>query len=318
MTMRIGLAAALQLVAAMQLIGQTAELRPVSVRRPAGEVLKSPVIRADSNLVLVPVLVVNRAGSAVNGLAADAFTVFEDKVPQSIVSFGSEDVPCSLGVVLDLSGSMSSKLNVAANALHSFLGLANPEDEALLLTVSTRPQVISEFTQDFGLLQNRLVTANAGGGTALTDTVFMGLNRMRAAKRPHKALLVISDGMDNHSRYSAPELLRAAEEADVQIYTITIQTQALTKKPIELTEERNGQAFMQTLADRTGGLNWTIRDYNEAPAVAAKLSQAIREQYLIGYRPVTGSDSGKWRTIQVKVSLPRAHIASRVGYYSAQ
>jgi Ca-activated chloride channel homolog len=316
MTLRIGLAAALQLVAVMQLIAQTAEMRPISVRKLPAEVFKTPVIRADSDLVLVPVLVVDHAGTAVNGLAADAFTVFEDKTPQNIVSFGNEDVPCSLGVILDLSGSMSAKLNVAANALRSFLDLANPEDEAMLLTVSTRPESISEFTQDFGLLQNRLRAASAGGATALIDSVYMGLNRMRAARRPHKALLVISDGMDNHSRYSTPELLRVAEEADVQIYTITIQTQALTKKPIELTEERNGQVFMQTLADRTGGLNWTIRDYNEAPPIAAKLSQAIREQYLIGYRPVVNNDSGKWRTIQVKVSLPRAHIASRVGYYS--
>jgi Ca-activated chloride channel family protein len=258
----------------------------------------------------------DRAGGTVSGLGMSQFTILEDKKLQNIVSFGNDDAPCSLGVILDLSGSMSNKLRVASNALNTFLETANPEDEAFLLTVSTTPRSITEFTPDFGLLQSRLLTAETGGATALTDTIYLGLNRMNKGKYGHKALLVISDGMDNHSRYSQSELMHFAEETDVQVYTIAVQTWALTKKPIELSEERNGLAFLQTLAERTGGLNWTIRDFNDAPPVAARLSRAIREQYLIGYHPGGQEDSGRWRAIQVRVTVPQVRISSRNGYYS--
>lgn len=316
MTWKSGLAAVLQLVAASQLFGQAAEIHPVSTRRGTSPVVDTPRIRADSDLVLVPVHVMNRAGASINGLEAGSFSIFENKLPRDIVSFGNEDTPCSLGVVLDLSGSMASKLRAASSALHAFLDTANPEDEAFLMTVSTRPQSISGFTDDFGFLQSRLLGTDAGGATALTDTIYMALDRMRKARHGHKALLVISDGMDNHSRYTASELLRRVEEEDVQIYAIGVQTWAITKKFMELQEEYAGQAFLEALADRTGGLKRTIRDFNEAPPIAAELSRAIRDQYLIGYRPAARDDSGKWRAIQVKVSIPATRVSARTGYYS--
>jgi Ca-activated chloride channel family protein len=304
------------LAGAARLLAQIVEIQPVSVRRASPEVTSRASIRADSNLVLVPVHVTNRAGVAINGLAENAFTVLEDKVQRPIVSFGNEDVPCSVGVVLDLSGSMSSRMSVAANVLHSFLGTANPEDESFLLTVSSKPHIVSGFTADFGLLESKLVTADPGGATALVDTIMLGLDRMKAARHPHKALLIVSDGMDNHSRYSAPELMRRVEESDVQIYTIRVETWALTKKPIELAEERNGDAFLRSLAERTGGLHSSVRDLNEAPGIAAHLSQAIRDQYVLAYQPAAYDNSGKWRTIQVKVDMPQTRVSARTGYYS--
>jgi Ca-activated chloride channel family protein len=317
MTWKPGLAAALQLVAASHLFAQAVEIKPISTRRGAVPLVTAPMIRADADLVLVPVHVTNRAGASLTGLNAGAFTVLENKLARDIVSFGNEDTPCSLGIVLDLSGSMANRLRAASSALHAFLDTANPQDEAFLLTVSTRPQAVSGFTDDFGFLQSRLLGTGSGGATALIDTIYMALDRMSgAAHRGHKAILVISDGMDNHSRYTASELLRRVEEEDVQIYTIGVQTWALTKKPMELTEERDGQAFLQTLADRTGGLKRTIRDFNEAPPVAAELSRAIRDQYLIGYRPAGRDDSGKWRAIQVRVNIPYARVSARTGYYS--
>jgi VWFA-related protein len=122
--------------------------------------------------------------------------------------------------------------------------------------------------------------------------------------------------MDNHSRYSQPELMRVAEESDAQIYTVSIAGWTGFKKPIELTEERNGQFFLQALARRTGGLNRVVRSFEEAPDAAAKLSRAIREQYVIGYRPSGEDPSGKWRAIQVKINLPKAQVSARTGYYS--
>jgi Ca-activated chloride channel family protein len=312
MRWKTGLSAALLLTAATHLLAQEIEIRPIRARSAAEA--NAPIIKAISDLVLVPVHVMDRAGATVNGLPSGAFAVMEDKKPQNIVSFGNEDTPCSLGVILDLSGSMSNKLSLASSALHSFLETANPEDEAFLLTVSTQPKRISDFTTDFGTLQNRLLSTETGGATALIDTIHIGLAEMKQAKFGHKALLVISDGMDNHSRYSASELMREAEEADVQIYTIAVETWGLTKKPIELAEERNGMQFLRTLSERTGGLDQSIRNYNDAPGIAATLSRAIREQYLLGYHPDVRNDSGKWHSIQVTVTVPRAHVAFRNGY----
>jgi Ca-activated chloride channel family protein len=312
---KIGLAAGLQLMVAMQLCSQVVELKPLNTRRSSIPDTVQPLIRANSNLILVPVHVTSRTGETVSGLDAKLFTVLEDKAPQPIVSFGNDDVPISIGVVLDLSGSMSNKSVIAANALHSFLEIANPEDEAFLLTVSTRPESVSGFTQDFGFLEDHLLGVKDGGATALVDTIYLGLERMRSARNSRKALLIISDGMDNHSRYSIPELMRIAEERDVQIYSIGVETFAITKKPMELTEDRNGQFFLQSLADRTGGLKLTVRDFSDTPSAAAKLGRAMRDQYVIGYSPGPKNETGKWRTIQVKVALPQTRVSSRTGYY---
>jgi Ca-activated chloride channel homolog len=316
MIWKLALTAALQFSAAALLFPQAIEIRPVSARRDVSGYTLNPVIRASSNLVLVPAHVTNRAGASITGLQAGAFTILDDKVTQSIVSFGNDDLPCSVGVILDLSGSMSNRMDLAASALHAFLDTANPEDEAFLLTVSSRPQSVSGFTNDFGQLQSSLVTAQAGGATALIDTIYLGLQRLHAARNGHKALLVISDGMDNHSRYTQPELMRIVEEADVQIYTVGIANWSIVKKPIELTEERNGQYFLQALADRSGGVNRVVKNFADAPEAAAKLSRAIRDQYVIGYRPSANEASGKWHAIQVKVNVPQTRVAARTGYYA--
>lgn len=308
--------AALQLLATAGIFAQVVELTPTASRHAVQGLERKVLLRADANLVLVPVHVTNRGGTAVNGLGQSAFTVLEDKVSQPIVSFGNEDVPCSIGIIFDLSGSMTNQLPAAGTALRSFLEAANPEDEAFLLTVSTRPQNISPFTANFSALQNSLLGAKAGGATALIDTLYLGIRQMRGATHPCRALLVVSDGMDNHSRYSERELMQLVEEADVQIYTIGIDGLSGFKKPIELTEAQAGLAFLRTLADRSGGLNRRIRTFGEAPAAAEAISRVIREQYLIGYSPADRDGPAKWHSIQVKVSIPQMQVSSRRGYYS--
>lgn len=295
---------------------QEVEIRPLLARSTAAaEADRATVIKVDSNLVLIPVHVTNRAGASVNGLGPDAFSVFEDKVPRPIAAFGNDDAPCSIGVIFDLSGSMTARLKVASDVLRVFLDEANPDDEAFLLTVSTRPRTLHDFTNDFGVLESDLVGAQAGGATALIDTVFAGIDKMRHAHYARKALLIVSDGVDNHSRYTAHELIRVVDEADVQIYTMGVDTWAITKKPVELTEDRNGQAFLRTLSNHSGGMNLELRGYEDIAAAAAKVSRAIRDQYLIGYRPPTNDNTGKWRTIRVKVNKPHMQVSSRTGYY---
>ena len=220
---------------------------------------RTPDLQVDVNLVLLPVIVTNRLGATVQGLTASSFTILEDNAPVSIGSFGREDVACSVGVVVDLSGSMQSKADIAARAVHAFFGTSNPEDEAFLLTLSTRPGTPTAFTNDFDELEARLRAQQPGGATALTDTIQLALTNLRGAHRPTtEHCSIVSDGMDNHSRYSEAELLRIAVEADVQIFTIGMTPSLANKKAIELTEERNGLAFLAHLAMKTGGLSFTL------------------------------------------------------------
>src|ERR1700730_1204085 len=168
--------------------------------------------RASAQMVLVPVTVIDRKGKTVEGLRAQDFNILEDQVPQPIVSFTAEDAPCSVGLVLDISGSMRNTLDAVKGVAQSFFQPANPEDEFRLLTVSTQPEAISGFTTDIADLEGSIERTSAGGMTALIDTVYLGLNRMRKAKHPRRALLILSDGMDNYSRYSKSEVMRVALE----------------------------------------------------------------------------------------------------------
>jgi len=273
-------------------------------------------IRADVDLVLVSTVVTNRKGSSVTGLAADQFTILEDKVPRPIVSFSREEIPCSVGVILDLSGSMRRKLPAATAAVRAFLNGFNPEDETFLMAISSRPESLFGFTDDAAGLQNRLMATRADGGTALIDTVYLALNRMHSARNARKALFIVSDGMDNNSRYSKAELLRTVQEQDVQVHTIGIAARSPGKKPIELVEESRGLALMTDLADRSGGLNFTVVNPEDIQPATTKIGRAIRDQYVVGYRPASQRDSGKWRSIQVKVAVPQLRAYARKGYYS--
>src|ERR1019366_2674161 len=198
------------------------------------KVPEKAAFRVDSQMVLVSATVMDRKGMPVTGLRADSFSLTQDNAPRPIVSFGEEDVPVPVGIVLDTSGSMLPVLGMAKDMLRAFVEASNPEDESSLFTVGSQPEKISGFTGDTESLVGKTLFHDAGGATALVDTVYSALNQMRQAKRSRKAILVISDGMDNHSRYSVSELMAAAVESDLQIYSITVYDPPRNKKPIEL------------------------------------------------------------------------------------
>jgi Ca-activated chloride channel family protein len=273
-------------------------------------------IQTDVDLVLVPVTVTDRRGATVNGLDRTNFTLFEDKVPQRIVGFAAEDAPASVGLIFDLSGSMRERLDAAKAALRDFVEEANPEDEAFLFTVSSRPEIYSGFTQHMGTLAEDFQSAKAAGSTALIDTVYSGLERMRQGTHRRRALLVVSDGMDNHSRHSRGELMRLAMEADVQIYTIAIDSRVRTRKPIELVEEDRGLALLEDLADKTGGLHFRITYPAETARVVAKALRAMRNLYVLAYQPAVADQPGKWHKINVKLNVSNTNVSARNGYYS--
>jgi Ca-activated chloride channel family protein len=280
-------------------------------------------------MVLIPVTVTDHNGKTIEGLRAENFNIIEDQKPQRIVSFGSEDAPCSVGLVLDISGSMQNTLNAAKGVVQAFFKTANPDDEFLLLTVSTQPAATPGFTNEIAVLEKTIDFARPGGRTALTDTVYLGLSRMREARRPRRALLILSDGMDNQSRYSQGELMRMALEADVQIYTIILPDNAsggtgdtipfrprLIGKPGDQARDRQGPDLLEKLSDRTGGLHFRVHNGAEANAATIKVSTALREEYLIGYQPPDSGTAGKWRRVSVKSNVPKVNVHARNGYYA--
>src|SRR5581483_8574856 len=213
-------------------------------RRPAS-------LRVDTNLVQINVTVTDPLNRFVTGLEKDNFKLFEDKVEQSIVQFSSEDAPLSIGLVFDTSGSMGPKLQKSRQAAAQFFKTANPQDEFFLIEFNDRPEIEVPFTTDTEEIQNRLTFAQSKGRTALLDGVYMAMNQMKKARNPRKAILIISDGGDNNSRYTESEIKNAVREADVQIYAIGIfePMQSRGRTP----EELSGPALLGEMTEQTGG-----------------------------------------------------------------
>lgn len=286
-----------------------------------------PTFRSTSQMVLVPVTVTDRNARTVDGLKAEDFAVFDNQVAQQIVSFGTDDAPTSVCVVLDVSGSMQKALTAAKDMLHSFFAAANPEDEFLLLTVSTQPATLSRFTSDTTALEESIDFTRASGMTSLIDTAYLGLMRMRDARLPRRAMLILSDGMDNYSRYSESELMNLALEADVQVYTMIFDNglpgsgtvpfrPGLAAKPWDLARERQGPEMLEKLSNKSGGLSFHVRNDEEAKEALSKTGRALRSEYLIGFQPSDTGASGKWHQIRIKSSAPKVHVHARNGYYA--
>jgi Ca-activated chloride channel family protein len=275
-------------------------------------------IRIDTNLVLIPVTVTDPLNRFVTGLDQDVFDIFEDKIKQKIMSFGSEDAPLSIGIVFDTSGSMGPKLEKSRQSVAEFFKTANPEDEAFLVEFSDRPELVTPFTHNLEEIQNRLTFTQSKGRTALLDGVLLALRTMKKAHNPRKALVVISDGGDNSSRYTESELKSFVKEADVQIYAIGIyeSISARGRTP----EELSGPGLLTDISEPTGGRHFIVENLSELPDVAAKIGIELRNQYVLGYSPSNGARDGKYRKVQVKIiqprGLPQLHAFWRTGYYA--
>lgn len=273
------------------------------------------VIRTDVKLVLVPVSVTDGMQRVVTGLSRDNFEVFDGKKPQAIQDFSSEDVPVSVGIILDSSGSMRDKWDRVRDAVSQFCDAANPEDEFFMVVFSDQPRLTSDFTTSPQDLQKELLFTQPKGRTALLDAIQIGLRKMKSAKYGKKALLIISDGGDNHSRYSEHEIKSLAQESDVMIYSI-----GLFDRYVPTVEEAQGPALLSEISEPTGGRAFTLESPNEMPQVARHIGMELRTQYVLAYRPQDVAHDGKWHRIKVKLRLPRrlaflqAH--AKTGYYS--
>src|SRR6202047_2119713 len=283
---------------------------------PAQSIQRGKALKSEVDMTLVNVTVTDPYGRLVTGLEQNNFRMFEDGMEQEIVRFSSEDVPISIGVIFDMSGSMVDKVDKSRLAATQFFQTANPQDEFFLVNFNDRAQLISPFTASVDDLQDRLMYTGAHGLTALFDGVYLGLSQMRGAHNTKKALLILSDGGDNHSRYSETEVRKFVREADVQIYAIGL----FEPDGGPTVGERNGPSLLYDLTEMTGGRAFTVQNLNELPDIATKISMELRNQYVVGYRPSERTHDGKWRKIKVKLrppkGLPPLTVDAKSGYFA--
>ncbi len=272
-------------------------------------------IRLNTDLVLVPVTVTDPMNRLVTGLEKNDFEIWDDNSQQKITSFSCDDAPVSIGIILDLSGSMTSKLVRAKDAVISFMRTANPQDEFFVIGFNDRPALINDFTSNVQDIEARLATVRAGHRTALLDAIYYGIVKMRQAQHERKALLVVSDGGDNRSRYTEGEVKALVRESDVEIFSMGI-FDPYAPTP----EERMGPELLDDISTATGGRMFRVDDIDELSDIAEKISTDLRNQYVIGYRPTDLARNGKWRKVRVKVDpppgLPPLTVYARSGYYA--
>ena len=268
-------------------------------------------IRLDVNLVLIPVTVTDPMGRPLSGLKRDVFQVFEDGIKQRITWFATEDVPVSAGVVFDASGSMERKLDKSREAVSQLFKTSIPGDEFFLVQFNTSPKLLCPFTTDIATVQNELLHIRAKGWTSLFDAVYLAIHQMRHAKNPRRALLVLSDGGDNNSRYTEAEIRGLIRESEVSIYTIGMLGSDTTLRRIRLLRE---------LAEETGGHFYPVHSVAQLPEVINRVSAALRNQYLLGYYPTNSQKDGKYRKVEIQLApppdFPPLHASWRVGYYA--
>jgi len=271
----------------------------------------------DTTLVVVPVTVTDANNRFVLGLEKSDFQVFEDGVEQKITHFSGEDAPISIGLLIDTSGSMTMKLDTSRRAAEELLKTLNPQDEAFLIEFSDRAQLVQAFTNKPEDMQSGLGRLQTGGLTALLDAVNLGIAEMKNAKNPRKALVVISDGGDNNSRYSQQEIRNIVRDADVQLYAMGVFEAfflSLTK------EEVSGPKLLSQIAEQTGGRAFGASEASQLEAIAEKIAIELHNEYSLAYSPSHAERDGKLRKIEVRIKqpkgLPDLKARWRTGYYA--
>jgi len=277
-------------------------------------------IRVDTTLVVVPVTVTDNLHRFVLGLQPGDFRVLEDGVEQKITHFSAEDAPLSIGILVDTSGSMGQKLDTSQAAATELLKGLNAVDEAFLVEFNDHARVVMPFTGNTKRLELGLATLQAGGLTALLDAVNLGLSEMKKAKNPRKALIVISDGGDNNSKYTQTEIRSLVRAADVQLYAFGVFEPVLF--PSLTKEEISGPKLLSQISEQTGGRAYGTSEVAQLPAIAYKIAIELHNEYVLAYSPTNPARDGAYRKIEVVVKqppgLPELAPRWRLGYYAPQ
>jgi Ca-activated chloride channel family protein len=290
--------------------------RRQSAQQTSSDKKTNQTLKVDVDLVLVNATVTDSLNRYVSGLEPSHFQIWEDKVEQKVSYFNAEDVPISIGLIFDVSGSMKDKIGTAREAAATFLKTGNPDDEYFLVTFANRPEVDADFTTDVTKLQSKLLLTPAKGMTAMYDSVYLGLEKLKEGSNPKKALLLITDGEDNRSRYTFQNVKDFVKEQDVQIYGIGI----VDEWNSQLSAGHTGRAMIEELADLTGGRAFFPDSVYELEDICTKIAVELKNQYVIGYHSTNGAKDGKWRKLRVKVNPPKGiehlNVRAKSGYYA--
>jgi Ca-activated chloride channel family protein len=274
-------------------------------------------LRVDATLAVIPVHVTTTLGTPVNGLGKENFRLFEDGVEQNISYFATEDAPLSLGLLFDSSGSMQNKMTKSLEAAAGLFKVSNAQDEFFLVEFNDRPKMSVPFTFDADQLYQRMVRTRPFGHTSLYDAVHLALGQMKKAANPRKALVILSDGGDNRSRHTLPEIRGLLLESDVQVYAMGIfDPEDVPNRP---REELNGPRVLDELAEESGGRHYRVTNVNDLPEISTQIGLELRSQYVLGYSPSNGERNGKYRRVSVKLSPeggPRLRMDYRRGYFA--
>ena len=281
-----------------------------------GNELDGPVI-VNTDLITLTVTVTDTYGRYVSGLSQKAFTILDEKQPQEITFFSDDDSPVSVGVIFDVSGSMSGeKIKNAREALSKFIQTSHNSDEYFLIAFNSRAQLLLDKTRDGNAVLDKLTFVQTKNNTALYDACYLGVEKVQRGLHPKRALLLISDGQDNNSRYTFNELRRLLKESDVVLYAVGILSGGDAGSPLGM----EGQGILDELANVSGGKAFFPRSALEMDDIFEQIALELRHQYSIGYKPSNFSNDGKWRKIKVKVTpprgLPRLFVRSKEGYYA--
>jgi len=283
--------------------------REKAASKSADEVPRSD-LRIDRTEVLVPVAVNDNYNRPVSGLEKENFRVFDDKVEQVITSFSMEDEPVAVGLVFDTSGSMSGTEREERLAATEFFKTANPEDEFALVEFDSAPRLVVPVTPDPAKVTYQLLFTHTRGSTALLDAVFLGLHEIKKSSKKRKALVVISDGGENNSRYTSTEIKNVVKESDVLIYSIGVFADPLYT---------DAGGVLSNISEQTGGRMFRSRG-NRLSDIARKISIDLRNRYLLGYVPSNRERNGRYHLIEVKIVPPKGLLPVkahwRTGYYA--
>jgi Ca-activated chloride channel homolog len=312
----LGMAMAIVLAAPAALLAQAnGTPRP----KPASPETARPkaTLRTDSNLVLVPVTVCDSNNRPVTGLEKEHFKLFDDKVEQTVTHFAMDDEPVAVGMIFDISGSMQAKLRTSRQAAVEFFKTANPDDEFFLVEFNDQPKLMAPLGTAIGDIASQLTFSQSKGRTALLDAIFLGLNEIKKSQKSRKALLIISDGGDNSSRYTEVELRARVRESDVLVYAMGIYEGIGSRG--RTPEEAGGPDLLSQIAEQTGGRHYPA-DLGELPDIAAKIGIEMRSRYVLGYSPTDQQRDGRYHPVTVKLNpphgLPPLHAYWRKGYYA--
>jgi len=308
------LAAGLALLAPLVFRGQDVNITPrpkPAPKQPKEDEPRPANIRVNTNLVLIPVSVNDPLNRPVSGLEKENFRVFDDKQPQTISTFAMDDEPIAAGLVFDTSGSMGEKLQRSRMAAAVFFKIADPEDEFFLVEFDNQPRLVVPLTKDTGRIEQELIFSRSRGSTALLDAIYMALQEMRKSRKNKKALLIISDGGDNNSRYTVSEVKKLIQETDVLIYAMGVFGGGST------IEEAGGPELLSHIAEQTGGRMFFANPV-ELPDVARKIGIELRNRYILGYSPQNQARDGKYHHVTVQIvaprGLPKLQAHWRMGY----